>query len=270
MTTLGSGLGFRDEMAEQTFAARDRIDFVEIIAERFTRSAGALDDLRAVTDAFTVIPHGVGLSIGTAGPLDHDYLTKIKKVSDASGSPFFSDHLCMTRATGIDLGHLGPLWFSEELLKVAIDHVDEVQQTLAKPLILENVAYPCDLPGAPMAQPEFFHRLVDATGCGVLLDVANVHLNAINHHFDAVAFIEEMPLHRVVQVHLAGGYWEDGVLLDSHSHPVHEEVWDLFALLCEKAPVQGVILEHDQNFPDFGLLLDQVDRARRILAESVA
>jgi hypothetical protein len=263
---LGSGLGFRDRLADMTFAARQEIDFVEVVTERYAGGPAQLDQLREVVDAFPVIPHGLGLSIGTAGPIDKEYLDQIKRVSDLTRSPYYSDHLCMTRAAGIDLGQLAPLWFRDDVLRPTIDRVNEVQDELGKPLVLENVTYLFEIPGADMSQAEFFHRLVDATGCGILLDVTNVYTNAVNHHFDPALFMAEMPLHSVVQVHLAGGLWHDGVLADSHSEQVPPPVWDLFAQLCERTAVRACLLEYDQNFPDFRVLTDQVAKAREILS----
>lgn len=263
---LGVGLGFRDEIADRIFAARPDIDFVEIVTERYLGGPAALDELREVVDAFPVIPHGLDLSIGTAGPLDPEYLRAITRVSEAAGSPYYSDHLCLTRVPGIEFGHMAPLWFSREVLRTTIDRVNAVQDALGKPLVLENMTYPFEIPGPDMSQTEFFHRLVDATGCGVLLDVTNVYTNAVNHGFDPVRFLTEMPLDSVVQVHLAGGYWHEGVLIDGHSHPVPPEVWDLFAWLCDRVEVKAALVEFDQNFPAFSVLIDQVSTARKLMS----
>lgn len=265
---LGSGLGFRDELSASTFAARRDLDFVEILTERFARGPAELDRLREVVDAFPVIPHGLGLSVGAAGPLDREYLGRVKQVSDLTRSPYYSDHLCMTRAPGIDLDALTPLWFSESVLRGTVERVDMVQDLLGKPLVLENVTYLFELPGGGMTQPEFFHRLVEATGCGILLDVTNIYTNAVNHHFDPERFMAEMPLDSVVQVHLAGGFWTDGVLVDSHSHPVPPAVWQLFAALCERADIKACLLEFDQNFPEFSVLTNHVTKARDIMASA--
>lgn len=246
-------------------AARDQLDFVEVVSDRFAASPEALGRLRDLRETFTVIPHGLGLSVGSAGPLDREYLQRVKRVSEASQSPYYSDHLTMTHVPGIDLGQLAPVWFCGDVLRETIHRVDEIQNELGKPLVLENVTYLFEVPLAEMTQAEFFHRLVDATGCGVLLDVTNVFTNAVNHHFDPWEFIVSMPLESVVQVHLAGGVWKDGILMDSHSTAVPREVWQLFARLCRHADVKAVLLEYDQSFPDFGVLLQQVARARDLL-----
>ncbi len=264
---LGSGIGYRAEVKDATFAARDAIDFVEVISDQFIDGPRALDELREVCDVFHVIPHGIALSVGSAIGIGAEYLERIKRVSDLTGSPYYSEHLSMTRVPGIEIGHLSPIAMTEELLEIAIENVRTVQEVLEKPLVLENVTYLFTIPGAEMSQGEFFARLVEATGCGVLLDVTNVYINSTNHHFDPVEFLESMPLESVVQVHLAGGYWSHEVLVDGHSEPVQEESWKLLEELASRTSIRGSIIEQDANFPEtLEPVLDQVARARSIIA----
>lgn len=263
---FGSGLGYRKELRDQILASRDSIDVLEVIADQYVDNPRRLDELRELCDHFPVIPHGIGLSPGSAAPPDRDYLAAIRKVVDITGMPFYSEHLCMTRAPGIDLGHLAPLWFTEEVLENTIRNVERTQDALGKPLVLENITYVLEIPGATLTQTEFFDRLVEATGCGVLLDITNVFINSVNHCFDPIGFLERMPLGRVLKVHLAGGFWNHGVLVDGHSEEVQEESWTLFEELVRRADVKACLLEHDTNFPEsFEPLLRQVERARTIL-----
>jgi uncharacterized protein (UPF0276 family) len=264
--SLGVGLGYREELAREIDRVREGIDFVEVITERFAGTATGLERLHRVCDLFPVVPHGIGLSIGSMFPLDPDYLRAIRAVSDLTGSPYYSEHLCVTNAPGIDIGHLAPIWFTNQTLQNAIRTVSTVQDYLGKPLVLENVTYLIDLPGGDISQAEFFTRLVRSTGCGVLLDISNVYINAVNHRFDPLSFLERMPLDHVVQVHLAGGHWADGLLIDSHSEPIEEESWKLFARLACMADIKGVIVEHDRNFPAMQVLMDEIRRARQLLA----
>jgi uncharacterized protein (UPF0276 family) len=262
--SLGSGLGYRRELKDSIFASRDAIDLLEIITEQFIGDRRFLRELEEICRIFTVIPHGIGLSIGSERP-DERYLAEIRQISDLTEAPYYSEHLAMTRGGGIDIGHLSPLWFTEPVLRIAVDNVRRVQDFLNKPLALENVTYPFDIPGNSMSQTEFFQRLVDATGCGVLLDVTNVYINSENHGFDPVEFVKAMPLDRVVQIHLAGPDLKDGMLIDGHSETVDEGSWRLLETLVSLVPVRASILEHDANFPDdFSVLLDQVSRAREI------
>jgi uncharacterized protein (UPF0276 family) len=173
----------------------------------------------------------------------------------------------MTRAPGLEIGHLSPLWFTEEVLQNTIANVHQLQDSLGKPLILENVTYPFEIPGADMSQAEFFHRLVAATGCGILLDVANVFINAANHGFAAEEFLDQMPLDHVVQLHMSGGFLgEDGEIVDGHCRTPEEGIWGLLRVFAGKAHVQGSILEHDAEFPsDFSGMLDTMAKTRDIL-----
>lgn len=263
---LGSGLGYRRELKRAIFESRERIDFLEIVTDQFLSDRRQLEELEELRDMFTIIPHGVGLSIGSAA-LDASYVRAIKAVSDATRSPYYSEHLAMTRAPGIDIGHLSPIWFTEPTLERTVANVRRVQDALGKPLVLENVTYLFEIPNATMTQAEFFARLIDATGIGLLLDLTNVYTNSVNHHFDPLAFLDSLPLDQVVQIHLAGGYWANGVLIDGHCEPVEEGSWRLLEALAGRLHIKASILEHDANFPDeFSVLLDQVDRARRLIS----
>jgi uncharacterized protein (UPF0276 family) len=267
---LGSGLGYRRELRQAILESRSTVDFLEVVTEQFIGGGERLRELEEICAVFPVIPHGVGLSIGSVD-VDADYLRAIKRVSDVAKSPYYSEHLAMTRAPGIDIGHLAPLWFTETVLRHTIDNVRHVQDYLQKPLVLENVTYQFVIPGAGMTQAEFFTRLVEATQCGVLLDVTNVYINSVNHQFDAVAFLKEMPLESVVQIHLAGGYVKDGMVIDAHSERVDEGSWQLLDVLTGMTVIKGSILEHDANFPeDMSAMLDQLDRARQAITRRPA
>ncbi|XYH94692.1 DUF692 family multinuclear iron-containing protein [Sorangium sp. So ce1128] len=132
-------------------------------------------------------------------------------------------------------------------------------------LVLENITYDFDVPRWELSQAEFLGRVVARTGCGVLLDATNLYTNATKHGFDFADFLDRMPLDRIVQVHVAGGYRDGGVLLDSHSHAVEDGSWDVLRALVQRADVKGVIIKRDANFPAIGALLREVDQARSIL-----
>lgn len=265
LPALGVGLGYRSELREGILAHRERIDFLEILADNYLREPSALETLEELCSLFPVIPHGVNLSIGSVMPLESSYLQAMKRVSDLTKAPYYSEHLCMTRVPGRDIGHLAPLWFTEDLLQHAIDRVLSVQDILGKPLVLENVTYMLEIPHSTMSQAEFFQRLVHATGCGVLLDVTNVFINATNHHFDPEDFLSQMPLDHLVQVHLAGGSWRHGWLVDGHSELVPPEIFALFETLVSLCPVRNVLFEHDAHFPPITDLLEQMDAVRGML-----
>lgn len=270
LPVLGSGLGYRREIRQSILQASDQIDFLEVIAEQFTGDGEQVEELQDLARRSTVIPHGVGLSIGSHS-LDPLHLQAIRRVSDLCRSPYYSEHLALTRAPGLDIGHLSPICFSASTLRRTVDHVKRVQDLLGKPLVLENVSYLLEVPGAQMSQAEFFGQLLDATDSGLLLDLTNLHSNAVNHGFDAREALQQLPLNRVVQLHLAGGFWSDGLLIDGHCEPVPHETWALLDALAALIPIPAAVLEHDSNFPDeFEVLLKQLRRARAALERSRA
>lgn len=262
----GSGIGYRMELNKAIWEHREQIDCLEIITDRYIEQPHLMDELEALSESFRVIPHGIGLSVGSPR-VSSGYLRDLKRINDVTKSPYYSEHLCMTRAPGLEIGHLSPLWFTEEVLSNTIANVKQVQDVLGKPLILENVTYPFEIPNADMPQAEFFHRMVAATGCGILLDVTNVFINSANHGFEAEEFLDQMPLDSVVQLHMSGGFSaQDGEIVDGHCRPPEEGIWKLLEVFAGKAKVQGSILEHDADFPsEFSVLLDTLNRTRDIL-----
>lgn len=262
----GSGMGYRNEIKAQIWEHQHEIDCLEVITDRYCENPHLIGELEEICDGFRVIPHGIGLSIGSP-EVDKQYLRDVRAINEIAKAPYYSEHLCMTRAPGMDIGHLAPLWFTEEALANTVANVQCVQDTLGKPLLLENTTYPFEIPGGDMSQPDFFQRLVDSTGCGILLDITNVRINAENHGFNAVDFLDQMPLEHVVQLHTSGGYRDhEGHFVDGHCRTPDEEVWDLLAAFAERADVKGSILEHDDSFPDdFSMLLETVTRTRAVL-----
>ncbi|HEY2295249.1 MAG TPA: DUF692 domain-containing protein [Thermoanaerobaculia bacterium] len=263
----GSGLGYRNELKKHVWEHQSEIDCLEVITDRYIDDPHLTCELEELCDSFRVIPHGVRLSIGSPD-LDVAYVREVRRICEVTKAPYYSEHLCMTRAPGIEIGHLAPLWFTEEALAITIDNVQRVQDLLDRPLILENTTYPFEIPGGDMSQTEFFHRLVGSTGCGILLDIANIRINGANHGFDPLRFLDDMPLEHVVQLHMAGGFLDrEGELIDGHCYPPDEAIWALLGELAARAPhVQGSILEHDASFPDdFSVLLSTVTRTRQAL-----
>jgi uncharacterized protein (UPF0276 family) len=211
---------------------------------------------------FPLIPHGLNLSLGSAEGLDTKYVASVAKLIDRLDPPWWSEHIAFTRAGGVDIGHLAPLPFSRESLDVLSANIAHVRETIEVPLILENITYSVAMPGAEMDEAEFLAELLDRTGCGLLLDVMNLHANAVNHGYDPVRFLDRLPIDRVVQLHFAGGAMRDGLVVDSHSSPAPPAVWELLEAVLERAPVKGIILERDEELPPFDALATELDQAR--------
>lgn len=266
ISRLGVGLGYRELLDKKIFDNRDKIDFLEIVTEAFFHGVRSIEKLSRLRDNFLVVPHGVCLSIGSP-KVDMEHLRSVKKICDILKSQYYSDHLCITKIPGLSTGHLTPLWYTQKNLKIVIDNVRFVQDYLQLPLVLENISYHFTLPNAELTFSEFVSFLVEETGCGILLDLANVTVNTHNHGYDPFVFIENIPIDKVVQVHLAGGVIKkDGYLVDSHNREVSEKTWLLLEYLAKKIEIKAVLLEHDSDFPnDFLFFSKQLEHARSIL-----
>ncbi len=154
--------------------------------------------------------------------------------------------------------------FTREAVDAVVRNVDAVRRVIKVPLILENVTAVVRVPGGEMDEAAFLTEVLQRTGCGWLCDVTNLYTNAINHGGDLDRALDRWPWDRVVQIHVAGGHWRDGALIDSHAHPTPPEVWSLLDEVMARSPVRGVILERDENLPPFADLVDELARARAI------
>ncbi|MGD2181642.1 DUF692 domain-containing protein [Lusitaniella coriacea] len=265
LPSLGVGIGFREPLRSEIFLQRNRVDFLEIIAECYLdvtdRKERELDLLAA---HFPLIPHGINLSIGSAQGVDSDYLGKFAALIRRINPPWWSEHLCFTQAGGIDIGHLSPLPYTREAVNVVCRNIDRVRRAIDCPLLLENIAYLVTVPGAEMSEAQFIAEIAERSDCGLLLDVTNLYTNGVNHNYGVEGFLSEFPLERVVQLHFAGGYWQDGVLIDSHSHATFPEVWQLMEKVVAQACLKGIVLERDENLPPFEELATELERARAL------
>jgi uncharacterized protein (UPF0276 family) len=265
---LGSGLGYRPPFRADLFAHRSGVDFLEIIADHYFDAAPEkLKELDLLRAHFPVVAHGLDLSIGSAEGVDAAYLEKLAQLIARIEPPWWSEHLCFTRAGGVEIGHLAALPYTREAVDVVARNVDRVRKRISAPLVLENITTVVRVPGAEMDEPEFLAQVLSRTGCGWLCDVANLYTNAVNQCVDLDATFERWPWDRLVQIHYAGGRWRDGVLIDSHDAATSEAVWALYDRIVARAPVKGVILERDERLPPFSDLLDEVARARATLRE---
>lgn len=261
------GIGHRREIDDGIFENRARFDCLEIIADSYLRpSWRKLRELERLREFFELVPHGLTLSIGTARPPDATYLAEVARLLDWIEAPYHSDHLALTSADGIGLGHLSPIWFTQQSLATVIRNVQVVQDRLKRRLVLETIADPFPLPEAEMSMPEFLHAVCSATDCGVLLDVTNIHINATNTGTNARDIVDALPLRHVQQLHIVGygrDASRDGRLVDSHDADIQPELWALYDHVLSVCRPQVVVIERDDRFPAMASLVAEADRARR-------
>lgn len=265
LPALGAGLGYREPFRAELFLRPGAVDFLEIVADHYLdASHEKLEELELLASRFPLIPHALDLSLGSAEGLDPAYVNRLARLVNRLNPPWWSEHLSLTRSGGVEIGHLSPLPFTREAIDAVCRNVEAIRRRIAAPLILENITCPFLLPGAELTEAEFLTEVTERTGCGLLLDITNLHINAVNHGYDAWEALAQLPLERVVQLHFVGGHQEGDVLIDSHSGPASPEVWALMEAVVARTPVKGIILERDEELPPFSELEAEVSRAREL------
>ena len=256
-------------MKSDIFLHREKIDFLEITADHYIdATARKLEELKLLKKHFSLIPHGLSLSLGSAEGIDEVYLEKFAGLVENIEPEWFSDHICFTKSGGVDIGHLSPVPFNKESLKVLVRNISHVRNRIKTPLIMENITYMFRYPTAEMDEAEFLQTLFDETDCGLLLDVTNLYINSVNHGYNWRKFLDKLPLERIVQLHFVGGHKHKNYLIDSHSQKTQDEIWDVYREVCSRADVKGAILERDENFPPFSEILEELQTARDLSENS--
>jgi hypothetical protein len=266
LPNLGDGVGLRDVHFRYLLDTPPQawgVDWFEIISENFLDDHGfAAHVLDHVAAHRPVVMHGVSLSIGGTDPLDTTYLRKLRALADRVRPVWISDHLCWTGVNGITSHDLLPMPLTRRSLAHVADRVRAVQDYLGRPLIMENPSTYLEFCVSEIPEWEFLAMLAHDTGCGLLLDVNNVFVSAVNHGFDAVAYIQGLPAESIVQVHLAGPSDHGTYLVDTHDQPVPEQVWALYALAQHKTGGVATLLEWDANIPPFPDLVAELAKAQ--------
>jgi hypothetical protein len=258
---LGIGIGWRPELA----LAIDRLpglDFVEVTADSVAARnlPDALVALRA--RRVPVAVHSIGLSVGGAEVVDPRRLDEVARLAAVLEAPIVSEHVAFVRAGGMEAGHLLPVPRTQDALQVLVENVLAIKARFPMPLALENIATLIDWPDGEWEEPEFLTQLLHVTGCLFLFDVSNLFANAGNHGWDAIAYLERLPLDRLAYVHIGGGVVRGELYHDTHAHPVSEGPLRLLEELCSRVEPPGIMLERDDHFPSEEELLAELDSIR--------
>jgi uncharacterized protein (UPF0276 family) len=243
----------------------DSIDFFEISPENYMRRGGyfpaAIDRVRA---ARPMLCHGLTMNIGGVDPFDAAYMKELRGFLDRVAPPFHSDHLCFSGMGGRMLHDLLPLPLTSAAAAHASARVREAQARIERPMAVENITHYLALGRASMSEADFLTDVIEQADAGLLLDVNNVYVNAQNYGFDPVAFLERLPLARVVEIHIAGHLRsvEEEILIDSHGADVIDPVLNLLEWVVERTGPVPVLLERDNNVPSLGELLTELQGIR--------
>lgn len=264
----GDGLGLREEHFPHLMSTPPEswgVDWFEAITENLLDNAGyGMRVFEHVAAHRPVVLHGVSLSIGSTAPLDMAYLGKLRALAERFRPLWISDHLCWTGVQGVNSHDLLPMPLTEAALAHVADRVHQVQDFLGRPLIVENPSTYLEFRASQMPEAEFLARLCEATGCGLLLDVNNVHVSSFNHAQDPIAYLEAIPAADVVQVHLAGPSDHGTHLIDTHDAPVPDAVWPLYAWVWERCGPVATMVEWDAGIPEFDVVAAELAKARRV------
>jgi uncharacterized protein (UPF0276 family) len=258
------GLGLKPQHYAQIIAERPDLGFFEVHAENYMGAGGPPHRyLTAICQAYPISFHGVGLSIGGEGPLDAAHLQRLRALVDRYQPASFSEHLAWSSHYATYLNDLLPLPYTARTLDRVVEHVDQVQQALGRRMLLENPSTYVLFAESTIDEVDFLDAIATRTGCGLLLDVNNVMVSAVNHRLDPNAYIARFPIHHVGEIHLAG-YDEttddagERLLIDSHGSRVRADVFDLYRTTIARTGPLPTLIEWDNDVPTFDVLMDEV------------
>ena len=261
----GYGLGLRSEHFDAVLDEHPAVDWFEIISENFMVAGGKprhyLDQVRS---RYPLAMHGVSLSIGSTDPLDMHYLRELKQLARHVEPIWISDHLCWTGNGGINSHDLLPLPYTGEAIAHVVARLQQVQEFLGREILIENVSTYVGFANAEMDEAAFLGEIARRSGCRILLDVNNIYVSSRNHGFDADAYVAALPAERIWQIHLAGHSDYGHYVIDTHDHPVRDEVWALYARTLARIGAVTTMIERDDHLPPLAELVAELDHARRI------
>ena len=266
----GVGLGLRRSMLQELAARNDQldVDFLEVAPENWIGVGGAYGRrFRELAARYPLVNHGLSLSLGGPGPLDREFLARLRRFLTEHDVLVYSEHLSYCSDDG-HLYDLMPIPFTAAAVRHVADRIRAVQDALGRRIAVENVSYYA-APGAQMSELEFLNAVLERADCDLMLDVNNIYVNSINHRYDAGAFLAGLPAGRVVYMHVAGHYVEaEDLRVDTHGADVCDPVWQLLADAYRHCGVKPTVLERDFNIPPLDVLLQEVAVIRRLQDEA--
>lgn len=263
-----TGIGLRPEHWRAFTETRPTVGFIEAHSENyFGRGGKPLHFLLLARESHALSLHGVGLSIGSVDPLCERHLARLAELVRLLEPDLVSDHLCWTSVGGLHANDLLPLPYTEEALAHVVARVQRVQDFLGRPILLENLSAYLDYAQSTVPEWEFLAEVAARSGCGVLLDINNIHVSAHNLGFDPLRYIDAIPPAAVWEMHLAGftrNALDDGteILIDTHSAPVADAVWALYDAALERFGPVPTLVEWDADLPSLPALVAEAEKAR--------
>jgi uncharacterized protein len=262
----GTGIGLRAPHVREVREERPAVPWLEVHSENYYADGGpALSALMHIRADYPLSLHGVGMSLGSTDPLDRTHLAKLARLIARTEPALVSEHLCWSGVGGRALNDLLPLPYTDEALAHVCARVTEVQDFLRREILVENVSSYLAFADATIPEWEFVAAVARRTGCKLLCDVNNIHVNAVNHGFDADAYLAALPRDAVAEIHLAGFEASGTCLIDTHGAPVAPPVWDLYRRAITRFGPVPTLIEWDADIPPLATLLAEAATAQEIL-----
>lgn len=266
---LGFGLGLRTEHYDTILADKPPIDWFEIITENYLVPGGKPHYyLEKIREHYPMVMHGVSMSIGSIDPLDWDYLHEMKALANKLEPKWISDHLCWTGLHGKNTHDLLPLPYTEEAINHVVKRIQQVQDFLGQPILVENVSSYITYHQSTMTEWEFIKAISEQADCLILLDVNNIYVSSVNHGFNPIDYLNAIPIERVFQIHLAGHTNKGDYMIDTHDHDIVHPVWNLYSSVLRRFGLVSTMIERDNNIPPLSVLLTELNHAKQI-AETI-
>lgn len=271
-----AGVGLKAEHYRHIIETLPDIGFFEVHAENYMGAGGPPHRyLAAIRERYPLSLHGVGLSIGADRPLDTDHLRRLKTLIDRYKPSLFSEHLAWSTHDAGFLNDLLPVPYTAETLGRVADHIDEIQEALGRQMLLENPSTYLAFSESTYSEVDFIAEVVRRTGCGLLLDVNNVHVSCTNQLWNALDYVNSFPLAHVREIHLAGHATEADdddrpLLIDTHDRRVDDLVWDLYSHVVSRAGPLPTLIEWDTDLPDWPVLAAEAARAELLMQEAAS
>ncbi|NVZ18051.1 MNIO family bufferin maturase [Pseudomonas costantinii] len=268
-----AGLGLKNEHFIEVLETSPDIGFFEVHAENYMVAGGPFHHyLGLIREQYPLSLHGVGLSIGGEGPLNREHLARLATLIERYQPHSFSEHLAWSSHGPVFLNDLLPLAYDAATLNRVCDHIDQVQSTLKRPMLLETPSTYLQFQRSTLDETDFISEIIRRTGCGLLLDVNNVYVSCINHQRDPLSYIDALPLHAVGEIHLAGFAEDtdslgDRLLIDDHGAPIDNAVWQLYEQALARTGPVPTLIERDNQVPAFGVLQAEAQHAEWHLSQ---
>lgn len=259
---LGIGIGLRPIHFQEIFARWPSIDWFEIISENFMAGGMPVRNLDRILERYPVVMHGVTLAIGSAAPLDWEYLKKLKALAIKTKTPWLSDHLSWGRLPGMRFHDLLPLPRKKEVVNYVAERARIIQDYLEIPFALENLSSYATFADDEMTEWQFYSEIIEKADISMMLDVNNIYVSSRNEGYNPEEYYSNLPLNRVIQIHIAGHTDRGRYIIDTHDGPVCDEVWEIYRRVYEETEGVSTLLEWDDRFVPFQETWDQAKKAK--------